>query len=733
MKIRIPQSFGPACALAMIAGAAASAQSVRGTVELIPHSERAGAVLRAERDCLVLRAGVVRTSEMGACVETLAATERRMVLQLDGPLTKDRAERLASAGVRLGQYLPTNAFIAETDGIDAAAFGALDFVRWHGAFDKSWKLAAEPEQREFVTELRQRIADRGEALMVLSLFEGADAEATVRALKETPGMFVVETGELGGNPIITVVVPVGQVSMLTDLRDVMAIEEAPEATPRMATSGWVVQSNVNGYFPLHDNGLDGTGQIIGVMDLPVDEDHCVFDDSEPIGPTHRKWVAINSNSGTSSHGTYVCSMIAGDNGAAGDLRGVAYKARMAFSLIPSFSEAALISRFELHHSQGARIHSNSWGDDNSSRNFYNVWSRAIDVFTHDHEDDLVVFAATNLSTLRTPENSRNVLAAGASWDTPLQTDHRSGGIGPTSDGRRKPELYAPGSGVRAATQGSCSASSSGVGTSFAAPQLSGAAALARQYYMEGYYPTGAPVPGDGFTPSGALLKATLLNSAVDMTGEPGYPADLEGWGRVLMDEALHFSGESRTMMVNDVRNTSPEALTIGATGEMEFEVSSSAEKLKVTLVFTDIEAAPAAALVAVNDLNLEVESPSGTVYLGNVFSGGLSVAGGSPDALNNVEQVHLTGPETGVWTVRVFGASVNTPAQGYSVVVSGAVGAAVAACPADLDGNGTVDGADLADLLAGWGSVNLSADLDSSGTVDGTDLAVLLASWGPCP
>ncbi len=54
-------------------------------------------------------------------------------------------------------------------------------------------------------------------------------------------------------------------------------------------------------------------------------------------------------------------------------------------------------------------------------------------------------------------------------------------------------------------------------------------------------------------------------------------------------------------------------------------------------------------------------------------------------------------------------------------------------CPADLDGDGTVGGADLATLLADWGSVSGSeSDLDGDGTVGGADLATLLAAWGDC-
>ncbi|MCA9286004.1 MAG: MBL fold metallo-hydrolase [Phycisphaerales bacterium] len=48
----------------------------------------------------------------------------------------------------------------------------------------------------------------------------------------------------------------------------------------------------------------------------------------------------------------------------------------------------------------------------------------------------------------------------------------------------------------------------------------------------------------------------------------------------------------------------------------------------------------------------------------------------------------------------------------------------------DLDGNGTVDGADLGMLLASWGRGG-AGDLDANGTIDGADLGIMLASWGP--
>ncbi|MEE2681021.1 MAG: glycosyl hydrolase family 18 protein [Planctomycetota bacterium] len=49
----------------------------------------------------------------------------------------------------------------------------------------------------------------------------------------------------------------------------------------------------------------------------------------------------------------------------------------------------------------------------------------------------------------------------------------------------------------------------------------------------------------------------------------------------------------------------------------------------------------------------------------------------------------------------------------------------------DLSGDGAVDGADLAMLLAAWGSGDPAFDLDGDGSVAGGDLTILLAAWSP--
>lgn len=54
------------------------------------------------------------------------------------------------------------------------------------------------------------------------------------------------------------------------------------------------------------------------------------------------------------------------------------------------------------------------------------------------------------------------------------------------------------------------------------------------------------------------------------------------------------------------------------------------------------------------------------------------------------------------------------------------------ACPADVNGDGRVDGAEISLVLGAWGSTDAALDLDGDGFVGGGDLSILLAAWGSC-
>ena len=690
-----------------------------------------------------LRAATIDTSTRRSLADSLRSHSRRAprLAQLDGPMTPERRAALEAAGVRVRGYIGDGAFLVDASEATPERVAGLDFVRWADAVRPAWKIAPDLDRRAFNSPERIALRDEGRVLAHVTLADGADAGPVEALLDGIDGGAIRARAVESGRTKMEVVLPEDGAGALAELDEVLFIEPAPEASLRNATVRWIVQTNIQNDTPVYANGITGEGQIVAVIDSKLDVNHCSFYDfsGAPIGPTHRKILAYNTVQGFATHGTHVSGIVAGDNGDNSDTRGVAYGAKIVFDDIPSLSDSSsgtlLLPLFEQHRDQGARVHTNSWGDDNSTS--YTGWCRAIDTFMWENEDNLVVFAETNLSTIRTPENAKNLLAVAATYDTPSQHLKGFGGVGPTADGRRKPDIMAPGRPVMSAAAGQGCNVTSLSGTSMAAPGVSGTALLARQYYTDGFYPSGVASGDDGFTPSAALLKATLLNSGQNMTGVTyggdAYPNYSEGWGRVSLDESLYFPGDTRELVVLDVWNA--DGLATGQNAEQTIAVESSGEQLRVTMSFTDAPAELFASSAAVNDIDLEVVSPSGVAYRGNVFdtANGVSITGGSWDAINNVEQVHIDSPEVGEWTVRIIGRGVNVGTQGYALVATGDFADATSPCVGDINGDSVIDGADLGHLLGSWNQVRSAPfDLNGDGFIDGEDLGVLLGAWGPC-
>ncbi|HVZ94575.1 MAG TPA: S8 family serine peptidase [Phycisphaerales bacterium] len=629
--------------------------------------------LPANEHQLLLSTGVVNTNIGGLALADATAKARvkpvqRFVIQLDGPMTPERRAAIQDAGIVLGDYLPVNAYVADFSRADAAKLGGLVFIRWTGEFSNAWKRDPQFNQRNFSTVERQQLAQQGKAAIHVSFFPGVDTKAVLAEMGALPGVEIRSTGTEVDRVLAAMIVDTADADLIASFDEVQWVEEAPELTERNTSDRWIVQSNVLNFTPLYDHGIHGEGQILGHMDSAVDQNHCSFSDpGVPIGPTHRKIVAYHTSAGSVSHGTHTAGTAVGDAGADTETRGVAYMGKLAYNSIPSFVETTVYDRYVLAKNDGARMHSNSWGNDGTTS--YDGMCRAIDRFTYDFEDNLVLFAVTNTSSLKNPENAKNLLAVGASGDTPSQNNFCSGGTGPTSDGRRKPEIYAPGCNIVSAMNSSACGTRSLTGTSMACPAVTGTAMLVRQYYMDGFYPSGSATPSDSFTPSGALVKATLLNSAVDMTGISGFPSNQEGWGRVLADNAVYFSGDARKLSVTDVRNAS--GLTTGQVVEQPFNVAGAGQFLKATLVWTEPAAAAGASQAAINNLDFEIVGPGGVVYKGNVFSGGQSTTGGTADAINNVEMVLINTPAVGAYVARIKATAVNVGTQGYALVITG--------------------------------------------------------------
>lgn len=638
---------------------------------------------------LHLRAGVIALRPDASLhrAEVGDVESARYVVQLDGPLSEERLAAIRQAGLQLGDYLPSNAYIVRlTAGTNALPrLRDLGFVRWVGRFDKSWKLDPEIGTRFFDTPIRQAEAAAGQVRLVVALFQDESLDAALEKIALIPGAMIHSTDAASAQPMIELTMPLVGHAQLAEFEAVQWVEEAAEAIKRNSSNKWILQTYVNGSTTVWDRGIRGQGQVGHVCDGAVRSSHCSFSDpgGNPIGPTHRKILAYYGTSGSDSHGTHVAGTCLGNeqpvNGSTTN-RGMAYEAKLVFTnLDTEIGSTNLFTKLQQAHNAGARIHTNSWGNDGSTS--YTSWARDVDRLSHTYEDDVVIFAITNINgSVRTPENAKNCIAVAASTDNPA-TSHCAGGFATTNDGRRKPELMAPGcSTVSSSASTSCGFTGSGfTGTSMAAPAVAGAALLARQYYADGFYPTGAANGADAFVPSGALIRGTLINSAVDLTGIAGFPSNQEGWGRVLLENALYFSGDTRKLVVlDDIRNVS--GLTTGQSRSYDLQVNSNAFPLKVTLVWTEKEASLNANPAYINNLNLEVIAPDASAYRGNNFSSGQSAAGGSFDTKNNVEQVLRTSPATGQYTIHVTAPTVNTATpQGFALLVTGDVSIAAPA------------------------------------------------------
>jgi len=253
--------------------------------------------------------------------------------------------------------------------------------------------------------------------------------------------------------------------------------------------------------------------------------------------------------------------------------------------------------------------------------------------------------------------------------------------GPTDDSRIKPDLVVPGTVVLAARSSSSEPSALDAGniaatlgehytfqngTSMAAPALAGAAAIARQYYVDAQ---------NCDRPSAALIKATLINGCTWMLGRTvedpnvGRPNVHQGFGRLNLRRSLPVPGDTSKAALRfvDVSRTDPRALNAEVSSRAAWKRRIGVEHgqpLRVTLCWTDH---PAHGLQ--NHLDLILRSPDGRTVAGNNELNRGPWA--KTDRFNNVESVEVRSPTSGEWTVLVNATATPFPSQGFSVVVTG--------------------------------------------------------------
>jgi hypothetical protein len=233
-----------------------------------------------------------------------------------------------------------------------------------------------------------------------------------------------------------------------------------------------------------------------------------------------------------------------------------------------------------------------------------------------------------------------------------------------------------------------------------APLLAGFVALVRQYFTEGFYPTGRRAKDDEFSPSGSLMKAVTIASAVEMRGtrlsnhnegsyelysfeNASFPNNHQGWGRPQLDRVLEFaddpasagfhlhipSFDSRRVDTfgDDSFNSSGEVVNYSFCSPSATRgVPAETALVRIALVWTDAPGTPSADVVLVNDIDLEVYL-NGQKYIGN--------GGDAADRLNPVEvvQLEVDSQFNNDIQVRVVAHKVNIGPQPFSVVVVGPV------------------------------------------------------------
>jgi hypothetical protein len=213
----------------------------------------------------------------------------------------------------------------------------------------------------------------------------------------------------------------------------------------------------------------------------------------------------------------------------------------------------------------------------------------------------------------------------------------------------------------------------------ATPTVAGNAILIKQYFQDGWFPSGSRTPANSFVPSGALLKAMLVHSGVQMdlvtydndnglyqqsTG--GYPSNIQGYGRIRLSNVLNFGASSANPLTLFVRGavetSSPFYAALTSPSQVDsysFQTSSSSETalLRVTLAYTDEFAVVGSAITLINALSINVTT--GSVSDGTFRSYSPYLA--EDIGLNNLLMVDIPSPSSNtLYTVQVSSVDLNS-------------------------------------------------------------------------
>src|SRR5262245_28714008 len=622
--------------------------------------------------------------------EPVAPGERGAYLvPFDDHSPDSASARVESAGGEIVAPISGSAYLVRAD---ADAIGKLRGARgepWISPYDPAYKLSPALD-----------LSASGAVDVTALLFTDGDPDRTVTALRAL-GAADLDAHEGPLNRLVRFTLEPSRLPDAAALADVAWIEPTPAYAFKNDKAQWVVQSGVQSSRPVYDRGIRGQGQVVMTSDSGIRTNHEMFYDStQAINgwgdyPTNRKIIAYKPGADSPAitfgddvsfdyHGTHTGGTVAGnpDPYSNAPWSGTAKDAKLYFMDVAGNNGGGLHPPVDLNElfqpsytgnaGGAARISSNSWGA-NGSMGAYTLNSMQTDQFVWSHPDYLIAFASGNVgvfASVQAPGSAKNVLTVGATGNGTLQNTLASfSSRGPTQDGRRKPTVMAPGDLVSSSIGSTRYTYASYSGTSMSTPAVAGAMALVREYLTEGWYPTGAPVAANAFTPSAALLRAMAV--AAGRNDVTGYrvPDNTIGYGRLTIDDVLYFPGDSSRTLLVDTRDGLADQQYV----EYQVQVTDPTRPLKIALCWTDAPGHPASQVQLVNDLDLKVIH-DGSTYRGNYLLNYASVAGGTRDSLNVEELVRLPAPGPGLWTVRVEGRRVVNGPQPFALCITGGVG-----------------------------------------------------------
>ena len=654
-----------------------------------------------------LRAETIQPNPKTSGAQIAAAYPARgyYILQFKGPVKEAWRSALQQLGVKLADYIPDYAFIAQMAPDQVKRAIKLDFVEWIGRL--------KPQHRFDPNLLK---ADERE-LEVLIRTPSDEPRGGIKQLIQAKGGKVLDDSSESGEYLLAKI-PANALGPLSKLEGVLWIEKWTQ--PRLANN---VAEGITGVTTIRDRcGLFGSGQILAFADSGLDSGN---PSTLSVDFANRLVKAYDLRrpgdwSDLMGHGTHIAGtavgsgILSGSNPAMhsynGSFAGVAPEAGFIMQSIGDesgyvYPPLNLADLFQPPYQDGARIHNNSWGS--PAQGAYAVYSQQLDEFTWNHKDFVVVFVAgndgedwdrdgiTDMDQIYSPGTAKNCITVGATesdrntgrittyyeaWGTdfpanPIREDYISddpGGMvawssrGPCDDGRIKPDICAPGTNIVSCRSHAALNPPGWVtydanyvywgGTSMSTPMVAGAAALVREDYIKSW----------GIQPSSALVKAALLNGAKELSpGQyvphnppeiPQRPNSVEGWGRLDLSSTIEPLAPK---VIESVEETG--GLATGEFRTYQHNILGSSLPLAVTLVWTDPPGSPLAAVQLVNDLNLTVVGPDNHQYFGN----------GTVDSINNVEGVDIPSPSPGIYTVTVTAANVPIGPQPFALVVSG--------------------------------------------------------------